>query len=407
VVGADRRLLFELVLGTLRWLRRLDWVISSAAGRPLRKIDKGLRAPLRIAVYQLLFLDRVSSYAVVDEAVKEVRRREQSRATGFVNAVLRRVGERRSLAEWPVEADSLVKRLGIETSHPDFLVKRWLDRFETSVVEGLLAANNRAKPMHLLCMGDREEIVAALRDSGVDTRQSALSPGGLRVLDGDPLATDLFREGKIYVQDDASQAAALVPPPRPGDLILDAAASPGGKGFALEASESTVSLVSADLSLDRMQALRDNHRRLNLAARVVAADASRTPFAQVFDRVVLDLPCSGTGTIARHPELKWRLTEDEIVRLASRGRAMLGASAGLVRVGGLVCIVTCSLEVEENEYVVRQFLKRHRDFELVDLEGLLSESIARGIEAPGRWRVLTTPEHDGFTVHVLRRTVGG
>jgi 16S rRNA (cytosine967-C5)-methyltransferase len=240
---------------------------------------------------------------------------------------------------------------------------------------------------------------------GVDTRPSALAPGGLRVLDGDPLATELFREGRIYVQDDASQAAALVPPPRPGELILDAAASPGGKGFALEASESSVSVVAADLSLARMQALRDNNMRLKLEARLVVADARRTPFANVFDRIVLDLPCSGTGTISRHPELKWRLTEDEIVRLSGRGRAMLEASADLVRAGGLICVVTCSLEVEENEYVVRQFLKRHRDFEVVDLDGLVGESIAFGIEAPGRWRVLTTPEHDGFTVHVLRRMI--
>lgn len=405
LVGADRRLLFELVLGTLRWLRRLDWVVAKAAGRPLRKIDKGLRAPLRIAAYQLLFLDRVPSYAAVDEAVKDVRQRGKSRATGFANAVLRRIGERRSLADWPVESDNPIERLAIDTSHPDFLVKRWLQRFEGPTVASLLAANNRPKPMHLLCIGDRQEVAAELGEVGVETTSAALSPKGLRVLDGDPLATDLFQNGMVYVQDDASQAAALVPPPNAGDLILDAAAAPGGKGFSLKAAESGVKLVAADLSVLRLRTLRDNEKRLQIGSWVVAADASRPPFTAAFDRVVLDLPCSGTGTIARHPELKWRLSEQEILRLASQGQRILDSSADLVRVGGLVCVVTCSLEAEENESIVSRFLERRPDFEALPLDGLLPTPMAAGVETTGRWRVLTTAEHDGFTVHVLRRRI--
>jgi 16S rRNA (cytosine967-C5)-methyltransferase len=403
LVGADRRLLFELVLGSLRWLRRLDWTISQASGRALKKIEPGIRSPLRIAAYQLLFLDRIPSYAAVDEAVRDVRRRGRHRATGFTNAVLRRLSRRRSLAEWPVEADSEVERLGLETSHPDFLVKRWLERFETQTVNDLLAANNEPKPMHLLCLADRSIVSAELRSRGVETSDDVLSPFGLRVLSGDPLATPVFRGGRIYVQDDASQAAALVPGPCPGEVILDAAASPGGKGFALKVAEPSVRLVAADISLGRLRTLRDNEERLRISMRSLVADSRFPPFTGDFGRVVLDLPCSGTGTIGRHPELKWRLSEEEILRLATQGEALLESCSKLVRPGGLLCVITCSLEADENEFVVGRFLERSPGFELVSLVDRLPDSMSAGVEAEGRWRVLTTSDHDGFTVHVMRR----
>ena len=403
LVGADRRLLFELVLGSLRWLRRLDSVLGMAAGRPLEKIEPRIRAPLRIAAYQLLFLDRVPSYAIVDEAVRDVRRRGRDRATGFANAVLRRIGKDRSLAAWPVEAETEIERLGLETSHPDFLVRRWMDRFGASVVADLLAANNQPKPIHLLCLGDRAVIAAELGEHGVETTMDVLSPHGLRVQSGDPMSTRAFHDGRIYVQDDASQAAALVPPPSAGETILDAAASPGGKGFALRVAEPSVRLIAADLSIRRLQRLRANEERLGIRVPMLVGNARVPPLAEVFDRVVLDLPCSGTGTMARRPELKWRLSEKEIDRLAAQGAAILESTSGLVLPGGLLCVITCSVEAEENELVVGEFLERTEGFEAVPLENLLPESMSSGLEAEGRWRLLPTADHDGFTVHVMRR----
>jgi 16S rRNA (cytosine967-C5)-methyltransferase len=403
LVGADRRLFFELVLGSLRWLRRLDWVIGMAATRPMEKIEPRIRAPLRIAAYQLLFLDRVPSYAIVDEAVRDVRRRGRDRATGFANAVLRRIGKQRSLDAWPVQAENEIERLAVETSHPDFLVERWMDRFGMSVTADLLAANNHPRPVHLLCLDDRTAVADELGRCGVETALDVLSPYGLRVLSGDATSTPVFHEGRIYVQDDASQAAALVPPPRAGERILDAAASPGGKGFALGVAEPSAHLVASELSLRRLERLRSNGRRLGIRTPLLAADARIPPFVDVFDRVVLDLPCSGTGTIARHPELKWRLTEKEIDRLAAQGSAILESGSGLVRPGGLLCVITCSVEAEENELIVERFLERTASFQALELESRLPESMTSGLEVEGRWRLLPTRDHDGFTVHVMRR----
>ncbi len=402
----DQALLRELVLGSLRWLRRLDHVLAGASNRRLADIDPALHGPLRIAAYQLLFLDRVPPYAAVDEAVEQAQQRTHRGGASFVNAVLRRVARDRRLDAWPVEEADPVRRLAIEASHPDFLVRRWLERFGPGRTRRMLEANNRPKPMQLLAFrdrGGRELLGERLIDEGLDVEPTRLSPLGLTVRQGNPLTTTAFRDGDCYVQDEASQAAALLPRPRAGERVLDAAAAPGGKSFALIAAEPTVRPVLADCDVARLGTLRQNLRRLRRALPVVAADAGYPPFAGGLDRVVLDLPCSGTGTLRRNPELKWRLSESEIGRLASQGERLLTAGAELLAPGGLLVAITCSLEAEENEWVGERFLSTHPGFHPMSLDEGLEQAVAAGVEAPGRWRLLPGGDHDGFTVQVFVR----
>jgi len=403
----DGALLRELVLGSLRWLRRIDHVIASASNRRLADVDPALHSTLRIGAYQLLFLERVPPYAVVDEAVEQAQQRTHRGGASFVNAVLRRVARDRHLDSWPVtdEGDP-VRRLAIETSHPDFLVRRWLGRFGQARTRRLLEANNRPKPMQLLAFrdrGGRELLAERLIDEGLEVEPTRLSPLGLTVRSGNALATAAFRDGDCYVQDEASQASALLPPPRPGERMLDAAAAPGGKTFALVAAEPQVAVVLADAELSRLSTLRENLTRLGRPLPVVAADAAASPFAGTFDRVILDLPCSGTGTLRKNPELKWRLSEHEVGRLAAQADRLLARSAPLVAPGGLLVAITCSLEVEENEEVAERFLAAHPDLRPLPLDSGLEPSLAAGVEAPGRWRVLPGGDHDGFTVQVFSR----
>lgn len=401
----DRRLLRELVLGSLRWLRRLDHVLETSSGRRLGKIRPRLLAPLRIGVYQLLFLDRVPAFAAVDRAVAEARRRAGRGGAGFVNAVLRKVAVRPELDAWPVNVEDPVARLGIETSHPDFLVRRWIERFGEETARGLLVAGNRRRPVWLLALADRSALIEELRGEGVETAPGELGGAALRVVSGDPLGTSAFARGAFYVQDEASQAAAMVPPPRPGERVLDAAAAPGGKGFALAASEAAVAIVAGDRSLTRLAGLRENQRRLGRSDPLLVCDAAEPPFAGAFDRVVADLPCSGTGTLSRHPELKWRLSPEEIDRLAGEGQRLLEGLAEVVRPGGLLVVITCSIEREENEDVVARLLERRPELEPVRLEERLTAELAEHVFAPGAWRTLPTAKRDGFTVHVLRRAL--
>jgi 16S rRNA (cytosine967-C5)-methyltransferase len=404
----DGALLRELVLGCLRWLRRLDHVVAMASHRRFEEIESGLRGPLRVGAYQLLFLERVPDYAVVDEAVEQALQRTHRGGASFVNAVLRRVARDPSLAAWPVEEVDPVRRLAIEESHPDFLVRRWLERFGEQRTRRLLAANNRHKPMQLLAFrdrGGRELLAERLIDEGLDVEPATLSPLGLTVREGNPLATRAFADGDCYVQDEASQAAALLPPPRAGERVLDAAAAPGGKSFAMLAAEPAVRPVLADVAPARLAPLRDNLRRLRRSLPLLVADAGRPPFGRGFDRVVLDLPCSGTGTLRKNPELKWRLSEREVGRLALQAERLLGRCAELVAPGGNLVAITCSLEAEENEAVGERFLAAHREFRPADL-GHVGAPLATHVESAGRWRVLTEGDHDGFTVQVFARAAG-
>jgi 16S rRNA (cytosine967-C5)-methyltransferase len=343
----DQGLLVELVMGSLRWLRRLDHVIATASKREIEQIEPALRAPLRIAAYQLLFLDRVPPHAAVHEAVEQAHQLTHRGGASFANGVLRAIARAPHLSEWPVTDSDPARQLGIEMSHPDFLVASWLARFGRERTLALLAANNSAKPLQLLAFrdqGGRELLAEELIDAGLEVDPAPLSPLGLTVRRGSPLATAAFAAGRFYIQDEASQAAALMPPPRPGERILDAAAAPGGKSFALLAAEPQVRLTLADVSQARLAVLRANLRRLRRALPVVAADAGAPPFRPVFDRVVLDLPCTGTGTLRRHPELKWRISEGEVGRLSEQALRLLAAAAPLVVPGGYLVAITCSLE---------------------------------------------------------------
>ncbi len=395
-----------LVLGTLRWLRRLDDVIASASHRKLDDIDPALRSPLRVAAYQILFLDRIPAHAAVNEAVEHSRRLTHRGGASFVNAVLRRIARAPRIADWPVREQDPVRRLAIEHSHPDFLVERWLERFGHDRTVALFEANNQPKPMHLLAFGDRggrELLAESLIDDGLEVEPALLSPLGLVVRAGDPLATEAFRRGDLYVQDEASQAAALIPPPRPGERILDAAAAPGGKTFSLLAREPSVRPLLADADPRRMALLRANLRRLRRRLPVVVADVGAPPWATPFDRVVLDLPCTGTGTFRKHPELKWRISRDEIGRLSRTALRMLRGAVPLVAPGGLLVAITCSLEQEENEAVVAELLAERPDFEPLLLDDLLERPLHGQIRGKGFVRIFPAGDHDGFSIHVLRR----
>ena len=388
----DRALASEIATGTLRWQGTLDYLVAHFARRPAARLDPEVLDILRLSIYQLLHLNRVPAAAAVHDAVELARRAGKGSATGLVNAVLRAITrERQQLPlpeppEFMPSTDPLASdadgRLGgaraaaldylsITLSHPRWLVERWLDRHGFAIAAAWARFNNTPAPLTLrvnrlkIRTGD---LVDALAAHAVIVRPTRYAPDGLVVTRGNPLTTPLADRGWFIVQDEASQLVAALARVQPGDRVLDACASPGGKTLALAAMmENRGLLVATDLRDQRLDLLRQTVTRCAATSvRLVQMDLREPlPFGERFDCVFVDVPCSGLGTIRRDPEIRWRRTETDLDRLARVQLAMLDRAAGGVRPGGRLIYATCSSEPEENERVVEQFLAAHGEFRLL------------------------------------------
>ena len=373
----DRALAAEIVTGTIRWQRSLNHVISHFARRPLNRLDADVLTILRLSLYQLLHLDRVPASAVVDDAVDMTRGARKTSASGFVNAVLRgilRQKHRLPLPPRPTDStdrDAALAYLGITHSHPDWLVARWLDRYGFDAAERWVRFDNetprltvRANRLQL----QREQVAAELAAEGIDTEPTPHAPDGLTIAAGNPMR--LARQGMFFVQDEASQLIPLVVGARPGDRVLDLCAAPGGKTTAMAADMSDAGvLVACDVRARRVALLRDTIRISGARhAHVVhLAATGALPFNVRFDRILVDAPCSGLGTIRRDPDIRWRRIEGELAELAHRQLALLGRAAEALAPGGRLVYATCSSEPDENEQVVAAFLAERPDFQAIDL----------------------------------------
>jgi 16S rRNA (cytosine967-C5)-methyltransferase len=394
LLEADRHLLRELVLGVLRWKTALDAEIAGVSRVPLKRLAPNLREILEVALYQIRHLDRVPDYAAVSEGVRHARASGGEGAARLINGVLRNI----LLLPPPDEAD-----LALRYSHPPFLVERWRARFGEEATRRILQADNRASGLDLLAnprQSDRARLAAALAAEGIRTMPSALAPLALTVVSGNPFSSPLFARGHFSVQDVGSQALPLLLPP--GETLVDLAAAPGGKSFAAVALARCRRSVAVDVSLARLRLLGENRRRLLVPeVRAVAGDLAALPLAPGrCERVLLDAPCSGTGTLRKNPEIRYRVTPQAIERLARAQEGFLNAAAQLLASGGLLLYSTCSLEEEENERVVERALERNRELELVPIDA--PEGLAPFVSG-ARLRILPDEHTDGFTAHLLRR----
>ena len=396
----DRALAGEIATGTLRWQGAFDHVIEVFAGRSLRKLDPEVLDVLRLTMFQLVYLDRIPASAAVKDAVDLAGKAGKRSASGLVNAVLRRVSRERGNLPLPSRPQTgpdpevslvgtrsgpdpknsaeRVKRgqapsldyLSITLSHPRWLMERWLDRYGFQAAEAWATFNNAPAPLTLrvnTLKTSRDELIASLAQHGVDAQPAARAADGLVVRSGNPLATPLDDLGHFVIQDEASQLVAGFAAARPGERILDACASPGGKTTAMAAGMDGHGLiVAADIRGRRVQLLARTIRRSGaINVRVVQADATgRLPFGPVFDRVLLDAPCSGLGTLRRDPDIKWKRTADELPALAKAQAAMLENAVEVLKPSGALIYATCSSEPEENDAVVAGFLDAHPGFEL-------------------------------------------
>ncbi len=410
----DRSLATELVYGVQRRLNTLDWALSQVSSRPLADMTVWIRSDLRLAAYQLLFLDRIPPSAAVNEAVELAKKHGHKGVAGFVNGVLRALLRRQDALPYPDPQQDPVAYLALRHSHPEWLVRRWLERYGFEGTEALLRANNETPPLTVRpnrLRTDREGLVQALTAEGVETEPGRLLPDSV-VIKGGPIFEELkaFQDGLFTVQDEGSMLVGQVVQPAAGMTVLDACAAPGGKSVHLaELMGNQGRVVAVDSHPHKLQLIRDNARRLGTDivtpklgdAREVGAGMA----AQVAAALV-DAPCSGLGVLRRRADSRWRKSPAQIAELHDLQVDILHGVAAAVKPGGVLVYSTCTTEPEENQETVEAFLAGHPEFELQDLRPFLPPALVAEPTAASGWVQLLPHVHgtDGFFIaRMVRR----
>jgi 16S rRNA (cytosine967-C5)-methyltransferase len=409
----DGALLSELTYGTLRWRGRIDAHLQVLIRRPLCKTDPFLRNLLRIAIYQISFLDRIPDYAAVNAAVVIAKLHGGGQAAGFVNAVLRRYLREQPERKLP-KPDSEraeVSALAEYWSHPQWLIEKWRDYVGEGEITALLEANNEEPPLVLRAnklRTTREDLIRIFEREGIDAVATRWSPQGVRVRSKAPIEQlPGFSEGIFQVQGEASQLVSYLLRPEPGERVLDACAAPGGKTTHIaELMQDRGKIVGGDISPRGLRKLEENAQRLGLSSiRTLLVDSGKAnrDDARPYDRILVDAPCSGLGTLRSHPEIKWNRAEADIKRLTQIQQRILRNAAARLKLGGVLVYSSCTLTPDENEQIVHQFLGNSEHFVLEDAAAYLPE----GAQELARDRCLLAWPHrhdtDGFFAARLRR----
>jgi 16S rRNA (cytosine967-C5)-methyltransferase len=368
---ADHGLATELVMGVLRWRSLLDHQIAERSSLKLSKLDPEVLTCLRLAAYQLLYLDRIPQHAAVHESVELVKRARKHSAVPFVNAVLRKLTGN---ASEPAAIGDAATAAEVATlsAHPQWLVERWARAFGFPLVRQICDYDQQ---IPATCLSIRDPLTASqLESQGIKLAPGSLLASARRVIAGDLTRTPAFREGRVAIQDEASQLVALLL--GEGSRILDCCAAPGGKTRLLAERNPEASIVAVELHPHRARLLRKLVPAKNV--QVITADIHNLPPTDPFDRVLVDVPCSGTGTLARNPEIKWRLKPEDLLDLQDRQLAILQSAMQRVGPGGRLVYSTCSLEPEENQSVVKSALSADASFRLADCREPLQQLCSQG-----------------------------
>ncbi len=401
---ADRALATELVYGVLRWRGKLDWIAGPRLDRPGERLDPVVRTLLRLGIYQLTCLSRVPAFAAIDETVN-LAHAMAPRAAGFVNALLRAVQRAGALPEPDPINDPVAYWTG-PGSHPGWFATRWLDRLGVADAGALMAANNQVPSVSVAVndiRGDRQAALSRLQSAGRVVTASRYFPEMLRLDGGSPADLPGFVEGLFVPMDEGAPLAVHAMDLAPGLRVLDACAGGGGKTALIAAAlAGQGEIVACDQSARAVRRLTEACGRLGLATvtpTLYDARDAGSAFPDRFDRVLIDAPCSGLGTVRRRPEIKWRRRPEDLPRLAALQCTLLQGVAGALKPGGLLVYSTCSLEPEETDAVIAAFLATRADFTM--------ETPPAALEAIADGQVLRAWPHrhgtDGFYAVRLRR----
>ncbi len=405
----DQALAVELILGIIRWLNKIDYIISRFSKRSLASLDHSVRTALRLGIYQIVFLNRIPSSAATDEAVELVKKDRGLSGASFVNGILRRISRSGKGMLLPERDTNEILWLSLEYSHPVWMIRRWIKRFGTEEAERILAANNEHPIVSLWINTDRfqvSDVIECLRKEGIELQPSHYLENGFIIRRGYPYQTEIFKKGGFYIQDEASQ---LIPTLYGGGVsgyAVDICCAPGGKGMKMAHDAQDLFVVGMEISYPRLILLKENLKRMQIKhfSPVMADAEGACPLKRQFDLALVDAPCSGTGVIRRNPEIKWRLKENDFGLFQAKQLALLAEASQVVKENGFLLYSVCSIEEEENESVVTSFLSMNPDFKLENLSSKVSDKIYPFLDQNIFFRTYPHRDRmDGFFAALFKR----
>ena len=378
--GPDKALLYEIVHGVIRWMGRLDWILNGFYKGQFSKAIPNLKNGLRVALYQILFLDRVPDYAVVNEAVEFVKKLQGQKPADLTNAILRNIVKNKNGIRYPDPQEDLVGYLSAYYSHPSWMVKRYVKRFGRENTEKLLSANNE-KPFLTLKINtvktDPAEFKSLLDSVNLRYNPGKYLPEFFKLQNLTNItAWEYFGKGYFNIQDESAGLACKLLDVKPGMRVLDLFAAPGGKtAYLTGLMGDNGEIVAVDRYESRLNILKNNMERLGFkSVKTFAADALEFNDAP-YDRVLADIPCSGTGTLSKKPDIKWKRDLLDISRMNVFQIKYVEKAASLVKINGILVYSTCSIEPEENYEIVQKFLAKNNNFKLISAKDTLPDEL--------------------------------
>ncbi|OEH91213.1 16S rRNA (cytosine(967)-C(5))-methyltransferase RsmB [Bacillus solimangrovi] len=407
----DAALLTEIVYGTIQRKLTLDYYLSPFLTKA-KKLQPWVRQLLRLSLYQMVYLDRVPERAVIHEAVEIAKHKGHRGISGMVNGVLRNI-QRTGIAD-PEKISDPIERISIATSHPKWLVEKWVQQYGEEITrdmceQNLLPPSNTARVN--IQKATVSEVLTMLKQAGIEAEKGLLSEDAIVIKSGNVAKTTAFKEGYLSIQDESSMLVARALDIKPGQTVLDACAAPGGKtAHIAERLLGVGSVMSVDLHDHKVKLIAQQVHRLGLDNVNAMQGDSRKLHEKFgpesFERVLVDAPCSGFGVMRRKPDLKYAKTAEDVQRLANIQLDILEAASQTVKKGGLLVYSTCTIDLEENDQVISTFLRKHAEFELDTTLSSRMPAVLREHCESGKIQILSHEyDSDGFFIATLRKKV--
>ena len=379
--GLDKSLLFEIVHGVTRWLGRIDWILNGFYKGQFSKCIPNVKNAMRVALYQILFLDKVPEYAAVNEAVEFVKKLQGQKPADLTNAVLRNIIRSKDSIRYPDPNEDIIAYFSAYYSHPIWMVKRWINRYGKDETEKLLISNNN-KPLLTIrvngLVSNYEEMNSLLNSVDLKFTNGIFLPEFIR-LSALTNITDweYFHKGYFTVQDESTGLPIKLLDVKPGMRVLDLCAAPGGKtAYIADVMQNSGEIIALDRFESRLKILQKNLSRLKVTnVKTITIDANEYEDENGFDRVLVDAPCSGLGTLTKKPDLKWKRDLGDIRKIVNIQYELLKKGASLLRKGGFIVYSTCTIEPEENFEIIKKFLVDYPNFKLVNPGNALSAEL--------------------------------